>query len=95
MEFDDFDTYSLLPHFNITLESLYFYVSPEVTAKNYASVLKPYNYKMIWFDLTLTGPEVDCSRLWVFISNLQQLTGKPIGMIAAKQGWIEKFGGES
>lgn len=28
VEFDDFETYSLQPHFNITLESLYFYFSP-------------------------------------------------------------------
>jgi len=50
---------------------------------------------MLWFDLTITGPEVDCSRLWIFINTLQKLTGKPIGMIANKQSWIDKFGGET
>jgi hypothetical protein len=92
---DELESYSLQGHFNITLDSLHFYATPEVTALYYATALQKYYYKMIWFNVARTELEINCEMIWAFVAKVGALTGKRVGIIGNREEWVDKFGSEA
>jgi hypothetical protein len=67
-------------------------VPPESSAQIYVSTLQKYQYKMLWFDVARTEEEIDCQKIWTFVSRLAQISGSQVGIIGNRREWERKFG---
>ena len=47
---------------------------------------------MLWFDIAATEAEIDCQKIWTFVSKLVQLSGIKVGIIGNREEWEVKFG---